>query len=290
MDDHRRSRRGADAAGTRGRRDAGVVHVRGADAILYSSRLSSGVSASQRGVRSHVGDGLHQHGDAGGWVYARDASNRDIRPSTPRALAGYAKFIRRYVESSGYHIRLTDKSGGEWFDASAKRGSRLVIRFRSHDGELQPLSGVARHMPDTLVLNMDAQAKLSFFTVGVSNLIGEFVHVHTASERGWAMRFTKEPRWQLPPLAEQLLHSPLQRPFVGDGVQFRIGYTRGTDGQTFLSRSVVLAVQESAIMRFLGTLGFTAMSDYAGQVEEEENRFLAEGFAALRADIASLTR
>ena len=43
-------------------------------------------------------------------------------------------------------------------------------------------------------------------------------------------------------------------------------------------------------MRFLGTLGFTAMSDYAGQVEEEENRFLAEGFAALRADIASLTR
>ena len=29
-------------------------------------------------------------------------------------------------------------------------------------------------------------------------------------------------------------------------------------------------------------------SDYAGAVEEEENRFLAEGFAALRADIAGL--
>ena len=213
-------------------------------------------------------------------------SDLQLRDRSP----ALAKFIRRYVESSGYHIRLTDKSGGEWFDASAKRGSRLVIRFRSHDGELQPLSGAARHMPDTLVLNMDAQAKLSFFTVGVSNLVGEFVHVHTASERGWAMRFTKEPSWQLPPLAEQLLHSPLQRPFVGDGIQFRIGYRRGTDGQTFLSRSVVLAVQESAIMRFLGTLGFTAMSDYAGQVEEEENRFLAEGFAALRTDIAALNR
>ena len=42
-------------------------------------------------------------------------------------------------------------------------------------------------------------------------------------------------------------------------------------------------------MRFLGNLGFTAMSDYAGQVEEEESRFIAESMAAFRADISALT-
>ena len=39
-------------------------------------------------------------------------------------------------------------------------------------------------------------------------------------------------------------------------------------------------------MRFLGNLGFTAVSDYAGKSEEDENRFLAEAFGAMRADIA----
>jgi hypothetical protein len=41
-------------------------------------------------------------------------------------------------------------------------------------------------------------------------------------------------------------------------------------------------------MRFLGNLGFTAVSDYAGQVEEEENRFIAEAMRALRADMNAL--
>ena len=195
-----------------------------------------------------------------------------------------AKYVRQYLEPARYRFRLRDRGGNDWFDAQAQK-SRLVLRFRSHAGELQPLAGPARRMPDTLAMHIDGSAKISFFRIGASSLVGDFVQVNTRAERGWNMRFTKEPDWDLPLLAEQLLHSPLARPFAGPGVQFRIGFQRGSDGQTLLVRKVILAVQESAVMRFLGNLGFTAMSDFAGTVEEEENRFLAEAFAALRADI-----
>ena len=198
------------------------------------------------------------------------------------------KFIRRYIASTRFHVRLSDKTGSDWFDANQDH-SRLILRFRTHNGELQPLLGAARPMPDTLAIRMDGDAKLSMFTVGIQKLVGEFVHVSTTTERGWSMRFTTEPSWKLPFMAEQLLRSSLRQPFTGEGTQFRIGFARNGAQPTTLQRSVVLSVQESAIMRFLGNLGFTAMSDYAGAVEEEENRFLAQGFAALRADIAGLT-
>ncbi|MBL0170030.1 MAG: hypothetical protein IPP90_04750 [Gemmatimonadaceae bacterium] len=198
-----------------------------------------------------------------------------------------SKYVRKYLAPARFHFRLSDKVGADWFDVQSRK-SRLVMRFRTRGGELQPLEGPPRRMPDTLVLHADASAKISFFTVGASNVVGEFVHVSTSTQREWAMRFTKEPDWDLPLLTEQLLNTPLKRPFEGGGAQFRIGFIRGADGQTLLARTMVLAVRESAIMRFLGNLGFTAMSDYAGRVEDEENRFLAELFAAMRADVRSL--
>ncbi len=68
-----------------------------------------------------------------------------------------------------------------------------------------------------------------------------------------------------------------------------MGFRAGPGGQTLLTRELDFAVRESAIMRFLGNLGFIAMSDYAGSVEEEESRFIAEAMAALRADVAGIT-
>ena len=198
-----------------------------------------------------------------------------------------AKYVRKYYAPARYRFRVRDAGGAEWFDIEAAK-SVIVLRFRSRRGELQPLIGSQRSMPDTLALHIEGSAKIGMFTVGASKLIGEFVHVHTPTQRAWAMRFTKEPEWDLPFLAEQLLHTPLKHPFDGPGVQFSLGFVRAGSGQTVLTRTTTLAVRESAIMRFLGNLGFTAMSDYAGKVEEEENRFLAEGFAAMRADVASL--
>ena len=143
-------------------------------------------------------------------------------------------------------------------------------------------------MPDTLAMHVDASAKSSMFTVGFRRMLGEFVHVKSASERGWSMRFAKEPDWDLPLLAEQLMHSPLKRPFEGPGVQLRIGFTKGAEGQTIFSRVLTLVVRESAIMRFLGNLGFTAVSEFAEKSEVDTNRFLDEAFGAMRADIQAI--
>ncbi len=199
----------------------------------------------------------------------------------------FAKFVRKYVEPARYRYRLTDRSGAEWFDAHAL-DQRLVVRFRSHRGELQPIAGVARRMPDSLQLHVDAMAKLGLFTVGVTKLQGEFVHVRSATERAWAMRFAKEPEWHLPLFTERMLHTPLKRPFEGGGMVFKLGFKSGPQGQTMLSRTFDVAIRESAIVRFLGNLGFTAMNDYAGPVELEEHRFIAEAMAAIRADIGGI--
>ena len=204
-----------------------------------------------------------------------------------RGFPAFAKYISKYVEPARYRYRLADRNGSDWFDAEA-RNQRLTVRFRSHDGQLQPILGTARRMPDTLQLTVDALAKISFFTVGVTTMQGEFVHTRGARERGWAMHFTKDPEWHLPLITERLLRSPLRRPFEGSGVLFTLGFRTGPEGQTLLSREFDVTVRESAIMRFIGTLGFTAMSDYAGKVEEEESRFIAESMAAFRADIAAI--
>lgn len=209
-----------------------------------------------------------------------------VGDTVARSFPAFGQYIRKYVEPARYRFRLA-AGGVDWFDAQAA-DRRLTIRYRSRDGELQPLVGAARPLPDTLALHVDAMAKIGLFTVGVTNMRGEFVHVGTSRERGWAMRFTQEPTWHLPLIAERLLRSPLRRPFEGRGVVFRLGFRSGADGQTLLARTFDVAVRESAIMRFLGTLGFTAMSDYAGRVEDEENRFLAEAMRALRADMAGL--
>jgi hypothetical protein len=204
-----------------------------------------------------------------------------------RTFPAFGKYVQKYLEPTRWHYRLADHGGADWFDAEG--GNTLVtLRFRSHDGQLQPLRGGARAMPDSLTLYVDALAKLGLFTVGVTKMQGEFVHVSTARERAWAMRFTKEPEWHLPLIAERLLRSPLRRPFEGRGMVFRLGFRTAPDGQTLLARTFDVTVRESAIMRFLGNLGFTAMSDYAGKVEEEENRFIAEAMQALKADMAAL--
>jgi hypothetical protein len=201
----------------------------------------------------------------------------------------YAKYLRKYVEPARYRYRLSDRLGNDYFDANAVNRV-LTVRFRTRNGALQPLAGQARPMPDTLILTMNAMAKLGIFSVGVSNLVGEFVHVDTPRERAWQLRFTREPKWHLPLIAERLLSSAIRRPFEGSGVYFKLGLRTGPGGQTISERIVDVGVKESAIMRWLGNLGFTAMSDFAGSVEEEENRFLMELFRAMRGDMDALVR
>jgi hypothetical protein len=202
-----------------------------------------------------------------------------------RDFPAFARYVAQYVYPASYRFRLADRSGADWFDAEARR-RLLTVRFRSRAGELQPLTGARRPMPDSLLLHVDAAAKFGPFTVGVRRLEGDFVQLRRPGERGWAMRFRREPEWRLPLIAEQLLRSPLRRPFEGNGVLFALALRDAPGGETLLTRTLDVTVRESAITRFLGNLGFGAMSDFAGQVEEEENRFLAALFGALRRDAA----
>jgi hypothetical protein len=56
------------------------------------------------------------------------------------------------------------------------------------------------------------------------------------------------------------------------------------DAPTVIVRQARLAVQESAILKFLNSLSSTAMDDFGVRVEHEENQWMREIFLALRDD------
>ena len=69
---------------------------------------------------------------------------------------------------------------------------------------------------------------------------------------------------------------------------FRFAVRDTAGGQTVLSRRTRLDVQESAIMRFLGSLAGTRDRGPGWRVEQEEDRFIHDGFVALQADLRGL--
>ncbi len=209
-----------------------------------------------------------------------------------REFPDFARFVRKYLSPSRYRYVLRDPASigvhanDTWFVVEG-RNDLITLRFRSRNGDLQPLDGPARAMSDTMTLDVDASAKFGLFTVGVRDMRARFVFVNTVDEVGWDLRFNTPPGWDLPPIAGRLVRGPLNRPFRGDGVVVRLTAKRLTNGQTVIHRRSDVAVHESALMRWLGNLGFTAMDDFSGRVELEEARFLSEAMRAMRQDISS---
>ena len=205
-----------------------------------------------------------------------------------RDFPAFAEYAKKYVAASRYHFVLRDASGARWFDVAAGKNV-LAVRLRAtREGRLLPMEGAPREMPAELTLTGEFFTHIMVFDVGVSDLRADFRVIRTAHERGWALRFREEPDWHLPLASRYLIRAPLERPFKGAGATLRIALRDADGAQTVLARNAAIAVQESAILRFLGSLGFTAMSDFAGKSEAEENRFIAEAFAALRADSRTL--
>ena len=68
----------------------------------------------------------------------------------------------------------------------------------------------------------------------------------------------------------------------------RISIRDNPGSQTLLNRRGNLVVQESGILRFLNRLSGTAVGDFLGPAERQANRFNADAFRALRADIAAI--
>ncbi len=205
----------------------------------------------------------------------------------------FAKYLRKYVSPARFRFVLRDRAvvgvhaNDIWFVAEGD-DDLITLRFRSQDGMLHPLDGPLRPMPDTLTIQVDASAKFGLFTVGVNDLRGRFVFVRSADEVGWDMHFNNSPKWQLPPIAGRFVRTPLDRPFRGNGVRVRLSAKRLPNGQTVMHRRAELAVHESAIMRWIGNLGFTAMDDFAGRVELEEARFFSQAMRAMRQDVGAL--
>jgi hypothetical protein len=208
-----------------------------------------------------------------------------MRASYP-ALSGY---LDKYLGPAKYHFVLSERSGGEVFDVLG-RDRAITLRYRVQQGKLVSLLGPPRPLSDTLQLTADVSLKVKHLSVGFRRLVAEFAISNSGHDRAWTILAQHEPDWDLPLLSERLIRSPLHRPFEPPGALFRLS-VRDTGGASSLfTRSARLDVQESAIMRFLGSLASHAMGDIDNKVEADEHRFLHDGFVALQADLRSLRR
>ena len=199
----------------------------------------------------------------------------------------YAAYIDKYISKGKYRITLTDKTGARWFDAWAAN-YYMHFKMRCKGGHYVPLDGAVRPMPEALTIHVDLSMKILIFTVGWTDMAGDFEVINTPHERGWSMHFAKEPEWHLPPTVGYLLKSSLRRPFQDPGIPVRISIKDNPGSQTILNRRGTLVVQESGILRFLNRLSGTAVGDFLGPSEREANRFNADAFRALRIDVATL--
>ena len=201
-----------------------------------------------------------------------------------RRYAAFGDYVRRYVDPVRYRVVVSDRAGVPYFEAVA-RDQVMTVRLRTCNGELVPLSGPIRPLPDTLALLVDFKAKVKHLGVGFHGLRMDLVHVrHDEAENSWVVTAHHEPEWDFPLATARLLRAPLRRPFSGEGSLFRIGVRGDGTGQTVIVRQVRLFVQESAILRFLNSLSGAAFSEFEDRVDREENAWLREVFAGMRAD------
>jgi hypothetical protein len=212
----------------------------------------------------------------------------EVMRSTYPALSGY---VDKYLGPAKYHFVFAERGGGPGMMEIVGRDRAMTLRYRLHDGKLVSLLGPPVQWPDTLQMTADVSVKVKLFTVGFHNLLADFVISNSGRDRGWAVVAQHEPQWDLPFITERLIRSPLRRPFDGQGSLFRLSVEDSPNGgQTMFSRRTRLDVQESAIMRFIGSLASHAMGDLDEKVELEEHRFLRDGIDALEGDLKALRR
>ena len=227
-------------------------------------------------------------------LVARLESKR-MRPYAPR----YADYIDEYLEPLRIDIALVDRRGRSWGRVTFRKNV-LDLRVRVREGALVPLDGSGDRPPpdvgatpeangagagaDSLRLRASFFAKVLFFDVGASSIQADVVPVDSEDARGWSLQFRQEPRWHFPLAVSRLLRAPLRRPFADDGIRLEFIAQRTETGQTVLARNIGITVQESAIVRWLGSLGATAMGDLSLLAEQEKDRYVGEVLQALADD------
>lgn len=281
--------------------DYAIGRVRPSDvASVISHIFAAGEGRTERELRSELAATVPRTSAALGTIFTLDSLHPTLladgstavtvgiavsSDGLKRRLPAFAEFIRKYVENTSYHAVVADRAGVPFVDV-AQRDRYITIRVRTLGGHLVPLAGPARPIPDTLLFLADFKTKVKIFHVGFHDLVMEMVNQSNGDhEHFWTVTAHREPKWDLPLVTARLLRAPLRRPFAGEGALFRIGVRAGDNGgPTVIVRQSHLTVQESGILNFLNSLGNTAMDDFDGAVEREENTWLRELFLALRDD------
>lgn len=226
--------------------------------------------------------------DGGANVHLAGTIHADRLTATFPRLAHY---LSHYVSPTGGEILVFDDANRAWWDA-AKRGDTWSLDIRVANGNLAPLRGPPDRMPDRLHVRIDAATRTFIFHVGLANLIGDVTLTRTPNDHAFTATFRKEPDWQLPPLVETMLKSPLQRPFqdAGASLSFDIRDGDGQEAPSIAFREYDLTVRESRIMRWLGGLSDAAVEDFRTGAEVEFDQFSGETLSALRADVGQLAQ
>jgi hypothetical protein len=207
-------------------------------------------------------------------------------PSAPRL----ARFVRQYFGPMQLHAIAGDAAGRAWWTLDASQ-SLWTLRLRTRGGSLVPLEGPPdARIPGDLRVTVDYETRMGRFRVGARRLAAELTLVRTPAEKGFVARFLAEPEWDLPFLVEPLLHGPLRHPFEAPGSEAGFSAREQPGGPTRLVRHFRARVRESFILRWLGGLTSSAMSDFRAGAEAELDAWARECLLAVRDDLGVLAR
>lgn len=205
-----------------------------------------------------------------------------LEPTLPH----FARFLDKFLSPAHLRIEVYDDAGS-WWTVTGDEG-RFTVELRVRDGSLVPLDGAPRAMPARLHIRMKADTKMFVFRVGFHDLVGDVILTRTEHQKGFVAVFQHEPEWVLPPLVATMIRTSLRRPFAGTGALLSFDVRDDVGGESLALRDYRVAIEESAIMRWLGGLGGSAISDFHNGAEEEADRFIGETFAALAQDVQAL--
>ena len=217
-----------------------------------------------------------------------------LRPSAP----GFAWFLDKYVTPIELRAVASGTAGSAeeprlsgvtpiWSLHAVRR--RATLRLRVHDRQLAPAGRASATYGNRIRVALDYSTRSGPFRVGVSGLEADVALVGTPREKSFTASFRQEPEWRVPFLIRPLLRGSLKRPFEGEGSSLSYALAQA-EGVTRLERSYRLPVKESWIVRWIGGLTSSSVSDFRRQAEAESDQFTADGLGALRQDLETLLR
>src|SRR5437868_1658525 len=165
-------------------------------ADVLAASLAAGEGKSPTAIRANYNSAFPRAAAALGRLFTIDtlsttndsegATTFDIAIKlTPNILREtmphYAAYIDKYISKGKYRIALTDQGGARWFEAWAAN-YYMHFRLRSKNGHFAPLEGALRPMPQSLTIHLDMSMKILLFTVGWTEMVGDFEVIDTPHE------------------------------------------------------------------------------------------------------------